>query len=306
LFAFFIITILYITIILSIEYFSINYIKKNRISQYQTLQEYGKEKTISLLGTSHTNYANIINQNNFLNYGQSGTFFVEMFYKTKKLIRYAENLKILVVEVDDLQFSNNAKVRRDKNYNYLKSINKVSSDYIYSNNKDVRPIIHKELLKFILGKPIKIKESRKGVSLVEINNKIYYYQNWKDKVKDSEKKIQTINRLKEYHLNYMYEVPTILKKYLEDTIELAQKNNIKVIFIRHPQSKEYWKYMNKEKQKDTNTYIQTLSKKYLIKILDYRYIFQTKQDLFYNQDHLNTEGWKVLIPIFLKDINNEL
>ena len=41
---------------------------------------------------------------------------------------------------------------------------------------------------------------------------------------------------------------------------------------------------------DVEHYIDTLSKKYNLKILDFRYVFKNKQELFEDTNHLNKNG----------------
>lgn len=301
-----IILLIYISFFFKIEEFSKNTIMKARGSQYEKLQFYGSQKEIALLGTSHTIYARAINNDNFMDYGAPGTFFLEMYYKTLKLVKYAKNLKVLIIEVDDFHFTKFAENFRNKEYAYLypdqnmtNTSNKFEiSDYFYSFNDNVKPIIHKEMLQKIIGKP---KKSLHNEKLIEINGEIYPLVMWLDYDKNKRNEDAQF-RVKYHKLDCDSNLSIPLISYLEKTIELAQKNGIKVIFIRHPLSDEYLGHINKNMQKKIDTEIQDIAQQYSIDVLDYRFVFNKSPEVFRDQDHLNPLGWNKMSEILLNDI----
>lgn len=305
LFSIIILLIIYVFTIILVEMYALKTIKAQRNSQFEELIDKGHQYNVGLLGTSHTNYGNALNDDSkIFYYGQSGTFFVEMYYKSLKFIEHAKNMKVVLIEVDDIQFTKKAAKRRDKNYSYLyKDSIEIPKDYIYTNNTDVRPIIHKELLKSLFNLPINKIKNNDNYRI--INNKVFKYEDWSEQDKDKRKK-DSIKRLKSYNLNYDYKIPNKLLVYLERTIQVLKKNDIKVVFIKHPQANEYFQYMNKKLQQRIYDKINLLSKKHNIKVLDYRYIFEENQNLFFNQDHLNADGWVEFLEILYKDLENEL
>lgn len=304
------VVILFLLSVILIDNFSKTVILKERGTQYEYLKFNGNNKKVSLLGTSHTFYGQLMNNNDFIHYGAPRTFFLEMYYKTLKLKEYAKGLKVILLEVDDFHFTKFGLFpnMRSKEYEYLypKDINKQResfsldvSDFFYSLNKNVRPIVHKKVLQNFIEKPMNSTSIDNSVS---INDKIYPVVFWDTQSYDF-RKTNTLSRLKGQLLDVESELSSELISYLEKTIVLAKEMGIEIFFIRNPVTNEYIKYMNKDMEKKINNEIQRLSNKYKIRVLDYKKLYENNQELFRDQDHLNRLGWEKIAKKVFHDLN---
>lgn len=297
-------SILIILIILSIyivciEIFVRKYIVTSKLdNQSVRLIETGKNFKISLLGTSHTDYGDkLMKINNlFFHYGQAYTYPHVMYAKTKMLLEYAPNLKYIIIEADMHQFydfSMNNKSSASRFGEILKRSESSSDKFILSSfDPEIKPILHDRLLKEIFNV--------KKINVPKKTNDTQVIVPWHQKIED-----EKISLSKARHKSFGYDNTNMNQKsleYFEKTIQLFLSNNIKIILIQHPIDKLYYELMDDTIKKQVDGYISQISKKYNLKILDYKNIYFENSEYFYNQDHLNSLG----IDKFSKLLNDDL
>jgi len=248
--------------------------------QTKTLMENHNNK-LALLGTSHTNYGAEMNKidNEMFDYGESYTYPIVMYQKLQKLIALNKNLKYLLVEADYHQFyefSFTESTIYTKYAALLKDIETGNENLFYSLNRGIYPILYRRIL----------KDKDKDWS----------------KLTQSEKDKKNLSRYNFFKFTNDKTMNENSLDYYQKTIELAQKNNIEVILIRHPLTNEYLNNMYPKMKTDVNRLIDKLSRKYNLKKFDYRYIFKDKQNLFGDMDHLNKNGIQKFAKILTNDI----
>ena len=248
--------------------------------QTKTLMENHNNK-LALLGTSHTNYGAEMNKidNEMFDYGESYTYPIVMYQKLQKLIALNKNLKYLLVEADYHQFyefSFTESTIYTKYAALLKDIETGNENLFYSLNRGIYPILYRRIL----------KDKDKDWS----------------KLTQSEKDKKNLSRYNFFKFTNDKTMNENSLDYYQKTIELAQKNNIEVILIRHPLTNEYLNNMYPKMKTDVNRLIDKLSRKYNLKKFDYRYIFKDKQNLFADTDHLNKNGIQKFAKILTNDI----
>ena len=247
---------------------------------------------LALLGTSHTNYGAEMNKidNEMFDYGESYTYPIVMYQKLQKLIALNKNLKYLLVEADYHQFyefSFTESTIYTKYAALLKDIETGNENLFYSLNRGIYPILYRRILKAI---KFRIKDKDKDKD-----------KDW-SKLTQSEKDKKNLSRYNSFKFTNDKTMNENSLDYYQKTIELAQKNNIEVILIRHPLTNEYLNNMYPKMKTDVNRLIDKLSRKYNLKKFDYRYIFKDKQNLFADTDHLNKNGIQKFAKILTNDI----
>ena len=257
---------------------------------------------LALLGTSHTNYGQEMNQidSEMFDYGSAYTYPIIMYQKIKKLIDLNPNLKYLLVEADYHQFYEFSFTDSSIYTEYaflLKGIETGNENLFYSLNREIAPTLHEKILLSIKSRIMGLGKSEKDVTKKE--------GDW-SRLTQSVRNKTNMGRYNFFKFTNDKKMNKNSVDYYQKTIELAQKNNIEVILIRHPLSNEYLGNMYENMKIDVEQYLNILSKQYNLKILDFRYIFKNKQELFSNQDHLNTNGQKEFSKILVNEIKSKI
>lgn len=289
----FVITLFFVIIqFIVLEYYTREKVVVMR-PQTKTLMENHNHK-LALLGSSHTNYGAEMNKidNEMFDYGESYTYPIVMYQKLQKLIALNNNLKYLLIEADYHQFyefSFTESTIYTKYFTLLKDIETGNENLFFSLNKEIAPTLHRRILNNVINL-YKNKEKNKEEN-----------KDW-SKLTQSYKNNVTLNRYTFFKFSNDKTMNENSIDYYQKTIELAQKNNIEVILIRHPLTNEYLNNMYPKMKTDVNRLIDKLSRKYNLKKLDYRYTFKDKQYLFADMDHLNKNGIQKFAKILTNDI----
>ncbi len=310
-----IVSIIFILIsyILTLENFSRNELSKKN-TRSSILKTQGEKYEYALIGTSHTGYQWQLAKldHKFFVYGRAYTYPMIIYAKINQLLKYSPNLKYIVIEADAhmfYDFAQNNKTSKKRFKKILKESdinNKKLEDYFVSFDPEVKGTINQKFWKYLFN-DIVIKEKTKQTSKakkqskkVTQSKKNILIKSWTD-VNPQERLRLTKARLKQFSLvgGAQFNKPAI--GFYEKSILLAQKHDINVILIRHPMSKEYLSMMPSDVIYDVNRYLNKLSKKYDVPLLDYRYIFENNQSFFINQDHLKGGNIK-----FSKILYNDL
>ncbi|WP_223701219.1 DUF1574 family protein [Sutcliffiella deserti] len=258
-----------------------------------------EEITIIGLGDSHVGNDLYLRENGF-NLGRGGDTTPIMYFKLKWLIENDVNVEHLLLQMDYHIFSyyRTQPGNHVKNYYHIidEPVDSELGDYpsantffgdnfIFYSLLDVySPIIHKTFLNYLKGDFTKPD--------VSYNGQLSTDYDWT--VLDEEDRIASAESRTAGTLYNQYLISEKLVHYYEKIIELAQQNNIKVTLIRYPLANEYLDLVNEEVETEFNELLSRIENKYNLKTLDYRYIFQEKQNYFIDQDHLNNTGAKEL------------
>ncbi len=251
--------------------------------------------TLALLGTSHTNYGSKFSSINpsIFNYGSSYTYPIIMHKKLKNLIKNTSSLKYLLIEADYHQFYDFSYLTPGIYSKYSHLLSGGGENAFVSLEKEVSIFLHRKLFDRLVDQIniwLKKEESIK-------NNP----NNWAQLSQDIRERI-TKKRYNFFGFSNEKNMNNHSINYYQKTIELAQKNNIEVILIRHPLTNEYLNNMYPKMKTDVDRLINKLSKKYNLKKFDYRYIFKDNQNLFSDMDHLNENGIHKFSKILMSDI----
>lgn len=306
-----IVTIVFILIsyILILENFSRNELLKSK-TRSSILKTQGEKYEYALIGTSHTTYQLQLAklERKIFVYGRAYTYPMVIYAKINQLLKYSPHLKYIVIEADAhmfYDFAQNNKTSKKRFKKILKESdisNKRLEDYFVSFDPEVKSTINQKFWKYLFNDLV-IKEKTKKFkkkNKKKKSKKDIVIKSWTDV--DSQERIRlTKARLKQFSLVSGAQFNKQAIGFYEKSIQLAQNHNINVILIRHPMTNEYLSMMPSDIIYDVDKYLDRLSKKYNVPILDYRYIFENNQSAFKNQDHIENANIN-FSKILYKDI----
>ena len=231
----------------------------------------------------------------FYNYARSSTWYPQVAYaKVSHLLKYAPNLKVLLLEVDHisiLSYDPLLHTAMPEQYSYLlKHVDKPlyeetrpnpddqKSTYLLSLQENVAPVIHRKYFQsYLMGRGKKEEEVSPWSTLTS-----------KEKIASAKKRTHA----------YRIDTPSTIDKavcdYYVQAIREAKKKGIKVYLLFNPQTKEYLDQISPENHLRVDAFVSELVKEEKIKVLDYRHLFDANESLFENQDHVNKNGSEIL------------
>lgn len=89
------------------------------------------------------------------------------------------------------------------------------------------------------------------------------------------------------------------RRYLDSAISRCLENNVKVILLSPPKYYLYNEYMNQDKLKRRNQFLDTYRKVPNVYIMNYELEYESEVEMFLNEDHLNPLG----AELFTKELN---
>jgi hypothetical protein len=233
-------------------------------------------------------------------YGENN---IMCYYRLKHLIKNRIALPhYIILPADIFSFARGTCYHRTKHYFYYSFIpfnelnmfeeNPIESKYIYLKNK----IFPYSEIKSVIFKKNKhqIKKGFKRYS--EMNNQF--------KLKEVKHLIEDeLHCTNKKNLFYFKSI-----NYLNKTISLCKENNIKLIYVKYPMTK--WIYKEIKKNIDFDTYSNRVSERIIkthnIPILDFEYLFENDDSLFFDSHHLNEYGKKKFTPILKQKLDSLL
>jgi len=289
--------VLFLFISLHVVYFEIfsRQIVKNDLSKkrFHLIQKEGASIKVSAIGTSHTSDSLKMNEEYFFNYARSGTWYPQVAYsKVSHLLKYASNLKVLLLEVDHISllgYNHLLHSHEPDQYLYLlKHVNELlyeeerittynKSTFLLSLQEDVAPVIHRKYFQsYLIGRGRK-KEVSVWATLTA-----------------KEKILRAKKRTRSYQIDTPSKIDKAVRDYYVKAIREAKKRGVKVYLLFNPQTKEYFSEINAENNIEVDKFVSTLSINDNVYVLDYRHLFDTNESYFANQDHLNRQGSEIL------------
>lgn len=174
---------------------------------------------------------------------------------------------------------------------YYSTINDFTSQYEYYKSEVSQKIIYfQPKMGAVIRKYFVFNlEKLFGAENVVETHQMSSYSNW-DKVPSDLKKTRINKRIAtQYDYNNR---SNVLEEGLLGIIKTCKTNNIVLIGVKFPITKEYYNIT-----KDKGFGVETIFKENNIRILNFKTIFVDKGHLFYNEDHLNSEGGKLFTDI---------
>ena len=308
-FTFLLFILIFFSLILAINYVYVNFIimKQQYYRQNLSYEKYIDELpspqkiNYAFFGDSHAR--NGVNPNivsGSFNFGTSAENYIETYYKLKKIINL-DKVKIDTVffEVDLITFSSllTDKTRIFNNLYFFHS-------YVpFAEVQKIRNASKLEMLKIYFSE-VYFPSLGNGEDFVDIfiaPKLTEMYLGWTKEYGNyllSDTKSVALSTYATQFEN-KERISSISFEYFLKALELAKKNNIKIIFVKYPISKEYDKVIT-EKRFGRDDYYNTifneidkkLEKNY--KILDYYNLFFDHPEYFANPDHLNYRGAEAL------------
>lgn len=260
------------------------------------------------LGDSHAHSGINVEESYFFNFANGGDPIPIWYFKLKWLTDKQVPVNTLLLELDYHIFSYYRTVNVETvTLQYAKYIDEpvptslgiypAPNSYaaqvrLYSLQPNYSPIVHKALVKYLRKElqPPQMAENGATVSITRFVDQLEA-----DRLKEAEKRVKL-------HLYNSHLINPDLLEYYERIIRLALDKGIRVVVIRYPLSNEYLSLINDKTDQEFSDVVAYLENKYGFSILDYRRAFDTKQELFSDQDHLNSDGSKYLGEMVIRDL----
>ena len=281
-------------------------------------QEYKKMLPNSTLdyaffGDSHiVDALNPIYINNSFNFGSAGEDYIETYYKIRKIIE-KDRIRInnFILQIDRHTLSNKLRTNNRLFMNLM----------YYSQFIPLNQIAElKEKDRFSLLLEINLPIAGKGIEIIDFFKSppdlTPITLGWNNRTEDfslGEKENYTLTRIRDHFIDNDLVLDSINEKSLEyfcKILEIAKENNIKIILIKYPVSKEYDKGLKKNNISIENYYNELFNKinnvtlNYIL--LDYYDDFFEHLEYFSDPDHLNFVGSEILSKKVAEDSNKDI
>ena len=239
-----------------------------------------------LLADSHGSpLDNYTEEYGIYNFSAPSDSYYDMYRKVQFLIRGA-HLKRIIISVDDHSLSKHREALNNLDRSsYYESLAESSNIFEYIRDKYQYYIV----LLNSKDRDIAAVYLRSKLALQTKQTAAAAMTKWVE-LPESQKKENSISKAKS---EFSYEESShSLRTALEDIILLCRKNNVELIGIKFPLSREYIKAIgNKTYNADSTFFKQNL------RVLDFKNIYINEDSYFSNEDHLNQLGGKEFVKI---------
>ncbi|MFA5992277.1 MAG: hypothetical protein WC796_01055 [Candidatus Pacearchaeota archaeon] len=300
-------------IILAIVFLLINQIyinnvfsKKQGTRKEVIYQDYIKSlqnKTIAyaFFGSSHVRDGiDPMYINSSFNLASSAESYVQTYYKLNRTLN-KDKIKIdyIFLELDMHTFS--SILLRDSSV-----LADLENYHNYMTYQQIASLSHKSIPEIFLRTHFPVLGD--GKSLFKKIEPTPIYLGWTE----NNNSFLTINRTEDVqervdlHFKDQELISNLTLEYFQKTVLLAKENNLTIIFVKYPTSKEYNQELAKRGINKTQYYNIILSdlnkttRNY--KILDYQESFFNHEDYFGDCDHLNSKGAEVLTKMIYQNL----
>lgn len=284
------------------------------------------EVDLVILGTSHSDLADIRGDVHIYNLSSPHNVPTVMYFKAKTIIKSHPEVKTIYLEADDHLFFNgtyynldgfdpvqkrNSKIFEwnaayidsdDEKEKIFGNVAPYSQDKLMLLKEDVKPVIIKRVISNSLAEDVKSKPADAPVEQTRNFCDFSVYPDTVEISKESiwsartqqDKQQRMLERLEEHKLNSVGPLKDIQVEYYEKTIQLFLENNINVVLVFNPETSEFVQMKNPEGQKLHRDFIEKLAKKYQLRILDMQNLSKHGDRVFQDQDHIDGSfGWLV-------------
>lgn len=259
------------------------------------------EIQILFLGDSHVLLgADPAHIKNSFNYASGGENYIQTYYKLKNLVDQGFVPPIIVLPVDLHSFSSFRTDRFDNEWYWRKIINFYKLAYKEKKlsllNNEINGIFS------FKGKGLQLIKQTDKSKLSEIQRGYTPSDDVFSKLKNRR---QIASDRVASHLKECEIIDPVLLEYFYKILDLAEKNNINLIFIKYPLTEEYYQEALKFIPDTQNYYNSVLYKIHNYKnilLLDYQLLYGKKPELFKDSDHLNSAGAVEFSRLLEKDL----
>ncbi len=288
------------------KYFSVHNILNGKMDQQ--FLEYKDTLKYLAMGNSHNCVNTYILPHSF-NYGSPSENYIQSFYKLKHVIETTgKKPEYLLLQSDLSSYGTKISNRYEYNSYWIKYI-----DYIeLARVKQERSIV----FKWLEGKLFSYAGNYRDIQLfivyrLKMKNLVMYngyrpHRDYRNFANDQNKQKSAWNKAQLILTNNSYFDPSI-KYYFNKILDLCQQNNIKVVLVRYPLSKEFDTEERKIVPADKLvTEIEEIASRYSVYrgTLDYRNIFYDHPEYFFDPDHLNVKGSDLFTERLKEDLKN--
>jgi hypothetical protein len=258
------------------------------------------------MGNSHNCINTRILENSF-NYGSPSENIVQSYYKLKHILEASgKKPEYLILQADISSFGPKSSSRYEYNSYWIQYIDYFELARI-KNSKDM-------LFKWLEGRFFSYAGNYKDIQLsilyrIKIKSVEMYhgyrphrdFRNFADEV-NMQKTAR--NKAKLILSDEVY-LDNTIRVYFEKILELCQSNDIRLILVRIPMSKEF----NEEEAKivpvdKLYAEVETIASRYPVfeGMLDYHALYIDHPEYFFDPDHLNIEGSDLFTAELAKDL----
>jgi hypothetical protein len=242
-----------------------------------------------LLSDSHGNaLGNLTEKNNVYNFSAGGDSYIDMHRKLQFLIKKSKIQRVLV-SVDDHTLSKYREVLNNEDRSSVFQNWEIGD----SKEKLFEVIQNNYVKKYLTFFNIKGREVLKSYLNSKFIRKNIDHRKWYT-LSLGEKNKLSITR---FNFQFNYEKSELLTSYLFNIIDLCKENNIELIGVKFPLTKEYFNILG-----DNSFEADLIFESRKINVVDYKNIFNENPSFFYDQDHLNKKGSIEFMKIFSKRI----
>lgn len=243
--------------------------------------------------------------NNSFNFGTSGESYPTTYFKLRKLLKVDKvNISNVVLELDLHTFA----------IGIIKENSLMNEYWLYSNYasfREISEITDRSIINLFIEAYLPVIGKGEEFYYAALNRKSEeIYMGWRKTIGN----YSLLNTTEDAKFTYksLFEGGELIDehswKYFLKTLELARDNNLNIIIINYPHTKEFNEYVEMQELNRTKFYEEIflevdkiLNKKYFV--LDYYNLYFNQPDYFRNSDHLNYIGGRNLTLVFAKDIN---
>lgn len=251
------------------------------------------------MGDSHVMYGiNPKKISGSFNYGFSGDNYIEIYNKLNYLLKTDKNIQNIILQIDRHTFY------KDHIFDKI---------YFFSHFMDyqqIKNVSHKTYLEIFIRKNFPVIGEGIEFAYLPIYKKIPLEFGWVINTKNFlDLNIQKdLKKKMDNYFSDLNKIDDINLKYFKKTINLAHKNNISLILIKMPLTKEYNSELSKINFSEKKYYEKVYSQlnKNKTSILDYYNLFHNNSEYFFDSSHLNEKGANILSEVIdtdLKKIN---
>lgn len=242
-----------------------------------------EEYNLFLLSDSHAAcMQGLPNQYGMYNFSHRGDNYLDMYLKMVYLSTKLTSQDTVLLSIDDHILSS-----------YRNNSSSIKKNMIYADydNSNLHPTDK-------TSSNFNYKKYLKYMPLLDVHFGTFYFDYFLAKkvtlyhssFSDASEKTQNIKCKRRYETQYKNKKKSLKQEsYLKKIIALCKKNNIPLIGVKFPISKRYWD-MIKEHNYGTTAIFEENN----LEVYDFHDLFFDRTDLFYDQDHLNVPGAKIL------------
>ncbi len=290
------------------EIFASRYLKpKDSIeSKKRYLAAHARDIRILALGDSHPHMGLNIPHPAYYNYARISDSVAIQYFKLKNLLPQAASLQVLLLQADCHQFSCSMTHFDRMPYAYLvdEPVDPVLGRYpapghrywrLFSLQETVAPTLYRNLFRALFG-----PASAPGDVVTLPNGTASPTDVWASLPAD-ERALRA-----KIHTDFMFYSGELMIEpavnYYRRMLRMAQARRLAVVLIRYPLSLEYDRLVRPEVRQTLDRFYRGIQDEYKISLLDYTHLFDSRQDLFSDTNHLNTLGAGALGRRVLDDL----